>query len=331
MTEHTPAILGWPFLVARGRRRGYRVLLVPDVLAEAGQAGVLADGLRGDTVPGSPPRVETLSVPDVGRLSCAYRTERLGGRDPAGDRVVDSTSPVLDEHGRPLEILYGIVCSTDDDLDPDADDLDLARHEALSAYGRFLADEAGFPGERSRAFPLRSRLRPVRLPPPEFATADGQHDSARRAVPASSAQTRSGVRLPSGLVAAGVAVAAMMISVAVILALRSQEARVVDVRLRPPDDVVLECGREDDLTVTGELTTDGPAEVSFHGEDSSDGWESPRQTTGTAAAGSHRVELTRPLLVLVGETRAGSLSLVVDEPNSIIGAVDYVVTCSEPD
>jgi len=42
---------GWAFLVARGRRKGYRSVLVPDFLAESNEYGILGETVGGDFPP----------------------------------------------------------------------------------------------------------------------------------------------------------------------------------------------------------------------------------------------------------------------------------------
>lgn len=330
MTEDTAAILGWPFLVARGRRRGYRALLVPGFLAEAGQTGVLADGLRGDTVPGSPPRVESLSVPDVGRLSCAYRTERLGGRDPAGD----STSPVLDEHGRPLEFLYGVVVPTDDVLDPEAEDLDVARQMALSTYERFLGDEAGFPGERSRAFALRSTIAPR---PAATSAAEAGHREEDLWV-ASRVDDGAPLRAtgPGGdsrpEVLVGVLAVLGVLLAASVWVLMARTPTAPDVRVEIDQPVVEEvaCGLPAEVRTTAVIEAANEARVSMYWQDSLDGWRSEQIEVVLDGAGAHSVPVSRDVGTEPGDPQRGELTLVVVAPRATEHSVEYVLTCVEP-
>lgn len=46
-----PVSRGWAFIVARGRRQGYRSVLVPDFLAESKEYGVLGETVGGDFPP----------------------------------------------------------------------------------------------------------------------------------------------------------------------------------------------------------------------------------------------------------------------------------------
>jgi len=151
---------GWAFLVARGRHRGYRSILVPDFLAASNEYGLVTESVRGDVDPAGAPRVHRVTAPGSGPLTLVYRTRRVTGADldhghpdhghPAGD-------PPTDEHGRPLDLLYGFVSRGGAVHEVDEADLRSAQEEALHAYRRFLADEDGSGVQTSGAFTLRSR------------------------------------------------------------------------------------------------------------------------------------------------------------------------------
>jgi hypothetical protein len=126
---------GWAFLVARGRRQGFRARLVPAVLAERGLAGLVEENRSADGV------------------TLVSRQHRIRGED------VD-TAGVLDEHGRPLDIRYGFACVDGTIGAVDEADLAAALTQALATYRRFLADESGFAMELSAPFPLRSSTAP---------------------------------------------------------------------------------------------------------------------------------------------------------------------------
>jgi hypothetical protein len=169
---------GWAFLVARGRRQGYRSILVPDFLAEAGEYGLLDEVVHGDVPASSGPRIEHLASSAAGRLTLAYRTSSLTyadlGRDrqPAGGDAAKHGPGdiVVDEHGRPLELLYGFVSPAPGLRQADETDLRTAREEALRAYRRFLTDEDSFTVQLSAPFRLLSVVdRPAEpiLPAPD--------------------------------------------------------------------------------------------------------------------------------------------------------------------
>jgi hypothetical protein len=135
---------GWSFLVARGRRLGYRPVLAPDFVVQRGLQHVLWESAGGDP-DGGVQRFE-LDLPGVGPLTLVYEIEQPEARELDGD--------ALDVHGRPLEILYGIVSRHRLAGRLDAGDLRAARREALDNYRRFLAGEDGFDVASSRRFRL---------------------------------------------------------------------------------------------------------------------------------------------------------------------------------
>jgi hypothetical protein len=134
---------GWPFLVARGRRTGYRTLLAPAFLAAPHGPEILAESANGDGVrPGDVRRLD-LGLSDAGSMTLWFTVEPL-------------TSPELrDEHGRQLELLYGIVARGPLEGDVDDDDMRTARSEAHETFGRLLDGEEDFRIERCRPHRLR--------------------------------------------------------------------------------------------------------------------------------------------------------------------------------
>ena len=62
----TEAVFGWPFLVARGRERGYRTVLAPGFLTERRLHGLLSDSANGRQMDSSsPPREVEVERPGV--------------------------------------------------------------------------------------------------------------------------------------------------------------------------------------------------------------------------------------------------------------------------
>lgn len=138
---------GWPFLVARGRRRGYSVLLAPGFLV-AGQDHGFLERVVGPVRDGRPFHTATVTTPRGRRVSLVWSDY------PAGD------ADLCDEHSRPLRLLGGFL-SADAGIDRPSDtDLAYARAAAAATYRRFLADEEAFTTERSEPFGLRSDLVP---------------------------------------------------------------------------------------------------------------------------------------------------------------------------
>ena len=138
----TPGSQGWPFLVARGRREGFRTLLAPGFLIERGMHDVLARAagyVAGDT---TSTRIADAAVEGIGELRLVFASERLT-YDAVG-RPGPAAATFTEERGRPIEIIFGVVTR---DLAVDAlcdDDLVAARTAAVSSYREFLGDEVGY-------------------------------------------------------------------------------------------------------------------------------------------------------------------------------------------
>jgi hypothetical protein len=135
---------GWPFLVARGRRRGYGTILAPGFLIRGGLEELLSESAAGCPDDGVEQR--ELDHPGIGPMTIVYETDQPAAGELGGDAD--------DEHGRPLEILYGIVSRDRLAGRLGADDLRSARREALASYNRFLAHEDGFGVDESERRPL---------------------------------------------------------------------------------------------------------------------------------------------------------------------------------
>jgi hypothetical protein len=140
----------WPFLVARGRRRGYSALLVPGFLREHGFLEATATPL--DDVPS-----RAVATPH-GVLVWAEHAVT----------AAEARGEPRDEYGRPLVLLHGFLCPDGEPVTASAA-LARTRTAALTAYGRFLADEEGFRTERSEPFPIdvAAVARPRVAPPAE--------------------------------------------------------------------------------------------------------------------------------------------------------------------
>ncbi|MEW9549758.1 hypothetical protein [Nonomuraea sp. NPDC050783] len=144
---------GWPFLISRGRRAGYRTLLAPAPapLVADGDHAVLADHVEPGVVLDRPGVID-LTTPSGRPISVVHATHRVSAAD-LGQAVAPK-----DEHGRPLHLLYGFVCPRVRAIRPDEADLRTALAAALEAYRSFLEDEGDFAERVGEPFPLRSFL-----------------------------------------------------------------------------------------------------------------------------------------------------------------------------
>ena len=134
---------GWPFLVARGRRSGYGVLLTPEFLLS--RHGVLEE------IAGSGPRVVSTAV-DGRPLTVVWSEHVVTSSDLGTDETP------RDEHSRPLHLLYGFACPETGVGEVSEADLRDALRAALATYRRFLDDEEAFGIETSAPLPLRSAV-----------------------------------------------------------------------------------------------------------------------------------------------------------------------------
>jgi hypothetical protein len=309
----TASACGWPFLVARGRRRGYRTVLAPDFLAERNLHNVLSESSNGGAAQGSAVCSVDLDHAELGPMTLSYRTEQLTAADLGGASAGDE--PVTDEHGRPLEILYGIVARDRLSGPPDGEDLQTARSAALRSYRRFLDEEEGFHVDASRSFALRGvtavrpsiRTKPHRPPAPP--------PPAPRSAPAERRPPRAGL----GLVAA-VAVAALLLA----WLLWPKPSKDPTVRIATATAVapgIVQCGAATTIELTGTITANRATAVRYH-------W-APLEGTNAkrslrfAGRGSRSVTTT----IAVDAPEKGRVSLVVDAPRSLRRDVSYDVGC----
>jgi branched-chain amino acid transport system substrate-binding protein len=158
-----PTAEGWPFLVARGRRASYRTVLAPGFLVDENAHHALADATGVSELRPDGTRLVEWHHARVGPFSIGYTSEHLtqADIDPA---AADAAEPATDEHGRPLEIVYGIVSQDLLTRPLSAEDLIKARATALSSYRDFLADEGAHGVATSSAFALQTpaQARPAR-------------------------------------------------------------------------------------------------------------------------------------------------------------------------
>jgi hypothetical protein len=318
----TGSVTGWPFLVARGRRAGYRSLLVPPGLTDRGS--LLADALSGDGLAPGSVRTRTVDVSDVGPVLCTYRVERLDGSAGLGE-----PSELRDEHGRPLEILYGVACVTSTEphvVQVDHHALDLARTAALSTYARLLADEGAFRPEESRAVQLRSTpvprdAEPVPTPVRPVGAAAGATPRPATAPP------RTG--LPSWLLPAAVGLLVVVVAAVawkVLLAPSQNVLTTVEATATPYG--VTTCGTDASVLLSGVLASRADADVVYHWQDPAGGWRSGSRQVHVHAGRATSLSATMPVRVSAGQTTKGTVSLVVESPDKRTAKAAYAVDCS---
>lgn len=158
----------WPFLVARGRREGYRSILVPDPMTGTPDEDALADSMHARALSADGVRVDHVTTVTMGDLTVVYGIHRLQPTDveqPAAsvedaDGSQGPSAAATDVHGRPIDLFYGFVTRSRVRAVEPAD-LRVAHGSGLSAYRSFLADEENFAAEGARSYELDSAVEPV--------------------------------------------------------------------------------------------------------------------------------------------------------------------------
>ncbi len=149
MSPDMNTVTGWPFLIARGRRRGYSVLAAPPFLVRDREEGFLEE-----VVGPSPGSVATRMVDSPGgRHLCLV----WGDHRVRGDDIGEPADPV-DEHSRPLRLLYGFVCQDAAVSEPAPADLERSLATMVATYRRFLRGEEEFVVEESSPFPVDAHV-----------------------------------------------------------------------------------------------------------------------------------------------------------------------------
>ncbi len=347
MAEQTVS-RGWTFLVARGRRKGYRSVLVPDFLTESNEYGILGETVGGDFPPSGSPRIESVSAPVAGVITLVYQTCRLTYADLDEERSPENSTAsnhatddlITDEHGRPLDLLYGFVCRAPRIRETNEADLIAARTEALHVYRRFLADETGFTLELSKPFVLRSVTsgpeKPSReIPTPRTTTQPSRppNESPPGAAAAHPLPSRRRSRLNPIIVAVMVVIASAIFWIVILLPERgpaTEIGTVTEVNVAEPEPSTVDCTAPVTFVFRAIVTTNGPAKVEYHWEGSADDVGTGRHQLIFDQAASKPVETTLLVPGSPGRKISGNQKLVVDAPNSKMDSVEYSRTCETP-
>jgi hypothetical protein len=278
---------GWPFLVARGRELGYRTILAPGFLTEHRLHGLLSDAANGQGL--DSPREVEVERQEVGRLTLVYQTEQVSEAELDGGR---GEGLATDEHGRPLEMLYGIVYKGRLGGHVDGGDLAAARTEAIASYRRFLAEENGFGVDTSNAMALRGMTAVAAAAPPK---------PARRAI-VDSAPPKPARRAARGGLAVTAVVAALAALPLALMLPGGSDTRVVDVRAD------IDCIVPTSFVLQGAVRTDGEADVVYHWE--APGWRAPSRQLAFERAGTEELPPER----LEAASIPNGVALVVEQP-----------------
>lgn len=297
MSSSASPIRAWPFLVARGRREGYRTLLAPRFLIDGDLHETLSDAAPTVAV-GRLGRVD-LAASGAGSLGLTYTTEDLS----QSDQDISAETPMwTDEHGRPLEMLYGVVAHQPLSPSLTVDDLQDARREALRAYRRFLTDERGFavcesepyllPGEP--ASPAAPRMpQSLRAPTAPRAPGPARAPTARRTPWAS-------------LAAAGVAVVVAAVLTWFIVAPGPARPAVTIVNATSTPAAGDVCTGTGEVELQAQVNANQPVQVAYRWVSAATPTTGPSQTIELSAKRSTISDL-RP-------AQSGPYRLVIDKP-----------------
>jgi len=155
----------WPFLIGRARNAGYRVVVVPDFMADAASVDALSGAARDVRLPADAACVRELHGLPGGAVLVVYRsfTPRGGDYGLGADELTDG-------FGRPIRVTEGVVLrrAATAGLPPiTVADLEQARAAVAGPYRDFWQQERDYTRRVSAGFPLGaaedSRPRPVRL------------------------------------------------------------------------------------------------------------------------------------------------------------------------
>src|SRR5689334_20282954 len=101
------AIEAWPFLVSRGKRIGFSVIVAPDFLVQSGQEDLLALAAGGDeTRPNHANHCQVFSS-NFGELVLIFQV--IPATDVHGELMVDWS-------GRNYDRIEGVVCCGSEDM-----------------------------------------------------------------------------------------------------------------------------------------------------------------------------------------------------------------------
>lgn len=157
---------GGPFLISRGSSVGYQVVAAPGELIEGDRASNLISAVAGDA---PEPVVTEIDLGGGEMMQAVYLSRRLTQGDLApGSGCPSPAAPVLDEHGRPIEALYGFVLMGAFDLDPSRHDLDHCWAAVTPTLRAFFAHETSWAIEPTERFDLETTttVRPPVAPQP---------------------------------------------------------------------------------------------------------------------------------------------------------------------
>lgn len=142
----------WPFMVTRGRKIGYRVILAPKFLIDSGAVKALAEMAEYTELPSDTAAERKIHLPTHEPFLLIYRRFKPHARDIG----LPSDAPLVDQAGREFWATEGII------LQPALarptrdlvarEDMDRAHHDALNSLRRLWEQDDWHAPEPSTAF-----------------------------------------------------------------------------------------------------------------------------------------------------------------------------------
>jgi len=149
MTENA-----WPFLIGRSRNAGYRVVVVPDFMADTASTNALSGATGAVNLPADAACVRELLGLAVGPVSVVYRNLNPRGADFG----MSGQGALTDGFGRMIRVTEGLVVrrATGDGapLEIGPADLERAHAEVAGAYREFWEQDQAYVRRTSIAYPL---------------------------------------------------------------------------------------------------------------------------------------------------------------------------------
>jgi hypothetical protein len=242
-------------------------------------------------------------------MTLCFRIERVSAADVNGHLPGDDAI-ATDEHGRPLEILYGVVARGRLSGPVDDGDLGTARSQALRSYRRFLEQEDAFDVDASPAFALHgvTAMAPP-TPAPPRRTPSASRAPAPALVPALSPAPE---RRPAIRALAAVAATAALLMVAAWLAFLRPSATTVHV-----PSASAQCNA-DGVSLRATVSTNKATTVTYH-------WELATRRTPELQAKVAK-EDPKQLQFDAASATQGPYAVVVDGPQPARRAIQACVT-----
>ncbi|MEU5878656.1 hypothetical protein [Spirillospora sp. NPDC047279] len=152
--DDAPPPVGWPFLVARGRTVGFRVVLAPPFLVNGRLTGLLMEASATDATLGDALARREVLNSRAGDFIAFFHSVQAD-RAIVDERAQRPDEALLDEGSRPIILTEGVIFREPARTTIDATTLELMHNMVKDAYREFwLADDPTMPTRASAPIPL---------------------------------------------------------------------------------------------------------------------------------------------------------------------------------